>query len=283
MKKQILTLSFALCAAFGYSQSNIFPSSGNAAIGNTSPTYKFEITRGLNIASQNIVYTNYAFFGYRASFAPSAKSGLLIQELNYPSPISASGTRLQMISADNPTSSYLEFNAPITSNTTRSAVSIGYNNVEFFRVNQDGKVRIGSNNRATPDGYRLFVEQGILTEKVKVAVSTLGDWSDYVFAPDYKLMPLEEVEQFTKENKHLPNVPSASDMVSNGLDVAQMDAKLLEKIEELTLYAVQQNNETKQLRAELQAQKTETKELNEKQAKEIEELKNMVKVLLEKK
>ncbi|MCO6148510.1 hypothetical protein [Flavobacterium sp. NRK1] len=269
MKKQILTLSFALCAAFGYSQSNTFPTTGNAAVGNTAPTYKFEVTRGLSVAFPNIVYNNYAFFGFRSTLVGSfgAKSGLLIQELTYPSPNSASGTRLQMISSDNPTSSYLEFNAPITSNTTRSAVSIGYNNVEFFRVNQDGKVRIGNgaNDIKTPDGYKLFVEDGILTEKVKVAVKTTTNWADYVFAPDYKLMPLNEVEQFTKENNHLPNVPSAEEMVNNGLDVAQMDAKLMEKVEELTLYIIEQNK------------------VNQKQAKEIEELKVMVKLLIDKK
>jgi hypothetical protein len=98
-------------------------------------------------------------------------------------------------------------------------------------------------------GYRLLVKGGLLTEKVKVALATTGDWSDYVFEPNYKRMPLEEVEKFVKLNKHLPNVPSAEEMVKGGLDVAKSDAKLLEKIEELTLYVIELNKEVKALKA----------------------------------
>ena len=65
-------------------------------------------------------------------------------------------------------------------------------------------------------------------------------------------MPLNEVEAFVKENKHLPNVPSATEMVENGLDVAQMDAKLLEKVEELTLYIIEQNKQIEELKAAVQ-------------------------------
>lgn len=96
--------------------------------------------------------------------------------------------------------------------------------------------------------YRLVVQDGILTEKLKVALRNGAEWADYVFAPDYQLMPLEEVEAFTKKNKHLPNVPSADDMVKDGLDVTQTSAKLMEKIEELTLYVIEMNKEIKALK-----------------------------------
>ncbi len=103
----------------------------------------------------------------------------------------------------------------------------------------------------TPVGYRLIVQDGILTEKVKVALRTSAtDWADYVFAKDYKLMPLESVEQFTKVNNHLPNVPSADEMVKSGLDVAQTSKMFMEKIEELTLYMIEMNKEIKALKAE---------------------------------
>ena len=96
--------------------------------------------------------------------------------------------------------------------------------------------------------YRLVVQDGILTEKLKVALRNGAEWADYVFAPDYQLMPLEEVEAFTKKNKHLPNVPSADDMVKGGLDVMQTSAKLMEKVEELTLYVIEMNKEIKALK-----------------------------------
>jgi hypothetical protein len=106
-------------------------------------------------------------------------------------------------------------------------------------------------------GYNLLVKGGILTEKVKVALAAAGtDWADYVFEPSYKLMPLEEVESFTKANKHLPNVPSADTMVESGLDVAQTSKMFMEKIEELTLYMIELNKEVKLLKAENEVLKT---------------------------
>jgi hypothetical protein len=102
-------------------------------------------------------------------------------------------------------------------------------------------------------GYNLLVKGGILTEKVKVALAAAGtDWADYVFEPAYKakMMPLEEVEKFTLKNKHLPNVPSAEEMVKSGLDVSQTSKMFMEKIEELTLYMIELNKEVKALKAE---------------------------------
>jgi hypothetical protein len=109
----------------------------------------------------------------------------------------------------------------------------------YGKANITNNLKIG--DVTIPSGYRLAVQDGIITEKLKVAVKNTSDWSDYVFAKGYKLMPLDEVEKFVNKNSHLPNVPSAQEVVDNGIDVAKMDAKLLEKIEELTLYLIEQN------------------------------------------
>jgi hypothetical protein len=93
----------------------------------------------------------------------------------------------------------------------------------------------------TPAGYRLYVDQGILTEKVKVAVKTSADWADYVFDEKYRLMPLGLVAQFIQQNKHLPGMPSANEMVKEGNDLGKTDALLLQKIEELTLHLIELN------------------------------------------
>jgi len=111
----------------------------------------------------------------------------------------------------------------------------------------------------TPAGYRLIVQDGILTEKIKVALKTTGDWADYVFEPSYNLMPLEEVEKYTLENNHLPNVPSAEEMVSNGLDVNESSKMFMEKIEELTLYMIDLNKEVKALKVENEILRTSLK------------------------
>ena len=112
-----------------------------------------------------------------------------------------------------------------------------------------GKVLIG--NVTSPGNYKLYVEQGILSEKVRVALKSTSYWADYVFAPDYKLMPLKEVEEFVEKNRHLPNVPSAEEVVRDGIDMATMDAKLLEKIEELTLYLIDLKKENENLKARI--------------------------------
>ena len=131
---------------------------------------------------------------------------------------------------------------------TGHAVVIGTHNTIGTKSDLlvSGRVRIG-NDIAMPTGYQLFVKEGILTEKVKVALSTTNDWADYVFAEDYKLNSLKTVEDFVKENKHLPNIPSAKTVVENGINVAEMDAKLLRQIEELWLHTIELNKEKETL------------------------------------
>jgi hypothetical protein len=128
-----------------------------------------------------------------------------------------------------------------------------------IRVNSNGTVSIGLVS-VTPVGYNLYVDNGILTEKVKVAISGSAQWADYVFHQEYKLPSLQEVEKYIQQNKHLPNIPSAEEMVKEGNDLGATDAKLLAKIEELTLYLIEQ-----------QKQITEMRNENEKMAKHIEE------------
>ncbi|RYE52467.1 MAG: hypothetical protein EOP48_16445 [Sphingobacteriales bacterium] len=124
------------------------------------------------------------------------------------------------------------------------------NNV--FKINGDGKVIIGKPvsglNIQTTSAYKLYVEEGILTERVRVAIKSSAQWADYVFAPSYELMSLSDLEKFVKTNKHLPGVPSAQEVVENGVDVASMDAILLKKVEELTLYTIELKKEIELLK-----------------------------------
>jgi hypothetical protein len=80
-------------------------------------------------------------------------------------------------------------------------------------------------------------------------------WCDYVFAPEYKLRSLGEVEAFIKKNKHLPEVPSEKEVYEEGISVTEMLQIQMKKIEELTLYAIQQQKELEELRVLLKAQK----------------------------
>ena len=85
----------------------------------------------------------------------------------------------------------------------------------------------------------------------EVVVKLASNWPDYVFSEEYLLEALESVEQFIKKNKHLPNIPSSTAMAkSDGISLGEMNTRLLEKIEELTLYTINQEKEIKQLKSE---------------------------------
>jgi trimeric autotransporter adhesin len=136
-----------------------------------------------------------------------------------------------------------------TSVATSVWTSIANNRIQNANT---GAVVIGAlNTTALPGNYKLYVKDGILTEEVKIAAEGSLDWADYVFAKNYKLRKLSEVANFVKINKHLPGVPSAEEVSKNGINVAKMEAKLLEKIEELTLYMIDMKNENKQLKNRL--------------------------------
>lgn len=90
------------------------------------------------------------------------------------------------------------------------------------------------------DGYRLFVKDGIKTEKVKVEIAVSNGWADYVFKKDYSLMPLRDLESYINKNGHLPEVPTTEEAIANGIELKSMNILLLKKIEELTLYTLQQ-------------------------------------------
>lgn len=142
------------------------------------------------------------------------------------------------------------------SNTATPLIYGDFGTAKYLAI---GEVAVADRAAAATGGYRLLVKGGMMTEKIKVAVAGTTDWADYVFEPSYKLMSLDNVESFVKENKHLPNVPSADEMSKNGLDVLQTSAKLMEKIEELTLYMIEINKEIKALKKENQELKKSIK------------------------
>ncbi|MBW1294866.1 hypothetical protein [Aquimarina litoralis] len=111
-----------------------------------------------------------------------------------------------------------------------------------------GNVGIGT---YTPDA-KLAVNGNIHTKEVKV---DLVGWPDYVFEEDYHLPTLQEVEQHITEKGHLENIPSAAEVAENGVQLGEMNKKLLEKIEQLTLYMIEQNKKTDLLLNEVEALK----------------------------
>ncbi|MGS2741706.1 hypothetical protein [Sinomicrobium sp. M5D2P17] len=103
---------------------------------------------------------------------------------------------------------------------------------ELFILKQNGAMGIG----AEPGTWKLAVNGNIRAKEIKVETG----WSDFVFEDSYNLPTLEEVEQHIKEKGHLKDIPSAKEVEANGIFLGEMDAKLLQKIEEITLYTIQQ-------------------------------------------
>jgi hypothetical protein len=118
----------------------------------------------------------------------------------------------------------------------------------------NGNIGIGT----TSPSEKLEVNGTIRSKKVKVEASP---WPDFVFAPNYKLRTLSELEAYIKTNQHLPEVPSAKEVEENGLDLGKMDATLLQKVEELTLYLIDGNKEKDALKTEVSQLKKENQEL----------------------
>lgn len=121
-----------------------------------------------------------------------------------------------------------------------------------FSVGNAGHVLIGIQGDGSPEAqvditknmadshlYNLYVAKGIRTERIKVDVAANNGWADYVFEEDYELMPTLELEAYIKEHKHLPGVPSAAEVAEEGIDLAEINKILLEKIEELTLRVIE--------------------------------------------
>ena len=120
--------------------------------------------------------------------------------------------------------------------TTHTGVSV-------LRINQE-KVGIGTTDFS--GNHKLRVEGSIGAREIKV--EAIG-WSDFVFAKDYDLRTLAEVEKHITEHGHLPEIPSEAEVTENGINLGEMNAKLLQKIEELTLYLIEQNKRMNQLEA----------------------------------
>lgn len=125
-------------------------------------------------------------------------------------------------------------------------------------IDGGGNIGVGT---LTPD-QKLSVNGTIHSKSVLI---DLNGWSDYVFKKDYQLRPLNEVKAYIEENQHLPEIPSELEMIKKGLDVSEMNKLLMKKVEELTLYLIQKEEQLKkqqeQIEQQQQVQKAQDKRL----------------------
>lgn len=220
---------------------NFFPSTGNIGIGTNTPGAAMEIRRS-------------AGNGDNKNFLLKLSNNWASDGLNEPTIMFSNGD-------DGEASSYWTLGARVSgdnSHTNPQVFKIGYKapkeseEHEFFSIDSyQGRVKIGSVN-TNFDGYKLYVEEGILTEKIKVAVKNTTEWFDHVFNDDYKLMPLTDLEKYIGENKHLPDIPTTKEVMENGVDLGKTNALLLKKVEELTLYLIELKKEIDKTKKEVE-------------------------------
>ena len=140
--------------------------------------------------------------------------------------------------------------SPASNDTGRVIFRI--NGGDRMMLHPDGRVSIGTAFPAT--GYSLSVNGKIISSEVKVQLQ--ANWPDYVFDKSYTRPSLSQLETFVTSNKHLPGIPTALEVKKEGIELGEMNRKLLEKVEELTLYMIEMNKridslekENKQLRS----------------------------------
>lgn len=146
--------------------------------------------------------------------------------------------------------------------TNEGGVYLGTDDNQYsLWIQQNGAVGIGTTNPNS--NFKLSVNGKIRAKEIKVETG----WSDFVFYKDYKLPSLLEVENHIKNKGHLKDIPSAKEVEKNGIFLGEMDAKLLQKIEELTLYTIQQEKKIKTL--EIRSSKIEKLEKENKVLKSL--------------
>jgi hypothetical protein len=202
---------------YGYERMRI-DSNGNIGIGTASPKARLQVNNGDN--------------SYGTILATSSESEFsLYAKSLYTQPAYSEAFRLGLKHNNTEENGFISFYRG--SSTSGGFLGFSTNGLERLKIDVNGNVGIGTNNPKN----KLDVNGTIHSKEVKVDMT---GWSDFVFKKEYNLPTLEEVEKHIAEKGHLENIPSEEEVLKNGISLGEMNAKLLQKIEELTLYAIDQ-------------------------------------------
>ncbi|WP_295222903.1 hypothetical protein [uncultured Chryseobacterium sp.] len=253
MKKQILILAIFASAAVSaqlYSPNGApatsNSSTGNVGIGTSSPNSKLQVQGDISSTGGGIL--NIAFNAFDQTNGASNYGMSLLGTY----PIGSSGST-----------------GPGVSLSGYFGLSLNTVSTERVRIDDSGNVGIGTSTpqyRLDVNGKSSFADNMRVNAKIeaKEIKVTLTPTADFVFENDYNLPRLEDVEKHIKEKKHLPEIASAKEMEKEGVNVGEFQIKLLQKIEELTLYTIEQNKLIKEQQKRIEAleNQNKNKELN---------------------
>ncbi|MFL9483217.1 hypothetical protein ACI6Q2_10615 [Chitinophagaceae bacterium LWZ2-11] len=223
---------------------------GNVGIGTTSPGSKLHVTSG-GISESNVVIKVGGI-----SETPNSYTGLLLGGAGNADYRFKGGIVFvpDGTSYGNGSLRFLVNNTPGEGNASLTDAQMC--------ISSSGNVGIGIGTSSPTE--KLSVNGNIRSKKITV---TQQNWPDYVFDSSYTLAPLSRVEQFIKDNKHLPDVPSAKEVADKGLDLGDNQAVLLKKIEELTLYMIEMKKENRRMNKKIEDQQKEIQVLKNNQHK----------------
>jgi hypothetical protein len=211
-----LSMILVVLSSKTFSQTNTFPSSGNVGIGTTTPEEKLQISSG-NLALND---------DYKVYFRRAANTEAFMGFVS-------ANEALRIGNTKDTYDRYIELGG-MSGSTWTSQLIIN---------TKTGNVGIGTTD---PGEYKLNVIGTIRADEVVVTSSS----ADFVFNPDYKMLSLPEVEKYIDKNKHLPDFSAASEIKEKGMNVSEMQTKLLQKVEELTLYVIELNKKIEKLESE---------------------------------
>ncbi|URM37606.1 hypothetical protein [Flavobacterium anhuiense] len=248
----------------GKSGTSIQPNDGKVGIGTDVSTAKLEV-RG-----NSAVYSDFANYSGRTenNILPNGKEPTLVISEKISGTLTPMGGQVTYrgglsfgrggpgIYSVNPNPAGSSIYGDLRFHTTFWNGS-DYTNYDRMVITLDGNVGVGTVNPA----YKLDVCGTIRAKEIKVDL--LGG-CDFVFEDDYKLMDLNKLEEFVTQNKHLPEIAPAKEMIANGLEMKEFQMKLLQKIEELTLYTIEQNKKLERQNKKSEKQEQELKMLKAK-------------------
>ena len=281
MKKLSLTLLFCMSLILGYSQTDYSFDPGYRIPDNTTHYYKFavlpastggtgemltvKLTGGSFLSNGKKIENMY--FSNRGGFKGiiTEKYGDIWDNLRIEAYSETDGSVSLYFVMDNSYShgeifastSGISSGNVLKSNPTK-ITTVTSGSLIFSSIEQDGNIRalssgnigIGTDLSSNPNNYKFAVNGTIGAKEVKVEINS-STWSDFVFNDDYNLKSIKEIETFIKTNRHLPDIPTANEVENNGVNLGEMDAKLLQKIEELTLYIIEQNKKIEDLQSQI--------------------------------